>query len=396
MLKKQSVTDLVRADLEGKRVFVRVDFNVPFENGQISDDSRISEALPTINYLCENGAKVILASHLGRPKGIDDSLRLTPVAKRLAELVQFPVQKADECVGSAVESQVSGLASGSILLLENVRFHKEEEANDPAFAKQLASLADLFVLDAFGTAHRAHASTAGMAHYIPAYAGLLVKKEIEFLDNAISNPKRPFVAIIGGSKVSSKIDVLRKLLSVVDTLIIGGGMTFTFVKAQGGKIGNSLCEDSKIGEALQFLEDAKKLSKKVIFPTDEVITQDFSNESPSQIVNVHNIPDGWGGMDIGPDSIELFNDVINGAGTVLWNGPVGVFEMDNFSKGTFAIAKTLANSSAITIVGGGDSASAIRKANLSEHFSHISTGGGASLEFLEGKELPGIQALKDK
>ncbi len=398
MLTKKTINDIAKNDLQGKKVFVRVDFNVPLKDGSITDDTRIKAALPTIKYLIENQTKIILASHLGRPKGkVNEEMRLTPVAERLSELLGKPVQKANDCIGAEVEALVNNLKDGDVLLLENLRFHPEEEANDLNFAKQLASLADIFIQDAFGTVHRAHASTAGIATYLPAYAGLLVEKELTYLDSALlKNPVRPLAAIIGGAKVSSKFDVLRNLLNIADVLIIGGGMTFTFLKAQGYEIGKSLVEDDKIEEAKKFLEETKTAKAKVIFPIDEVIVQEFNNESPSQIVDIKQIPATWEGVDVGPKSIEIIKLALKTANTIFWNGPLGVFEMPNFAKGTNAIAQTLADSSAVTIIGGGDSVAAVEQAGLADKINHISTGGGASLEFLEGKELPGITALLDK
>ncbi len=396
MLEKKSIRDLSRQQLEGKRVFVRVDFNVPFENGVISDDARIRGALPTITYLLENNARVILASHLGQPKGVDPALTLAPVAKRLGELLGKNVALAPDCVGDAVQNAVSGLKNGECLLLENVRFHAGETSNDPVFAKQLADLADLFVQDAFGTAHRAHASTAGIAAFIPAVAGFLVEKEIAFLDKAIQHPQRPLMAIIGGSKISSKIGVLKFLLGKVDVLVIAGGMAFTFLKAMGYDIGKSLCENDKLDEANAFLKEAKVKQSKVILPVDQVVVKEFNNDAPSKIVSIDSIPHDHIGVDAGPATIAEVQAAVKEAGTVLWNGPLGVFEMSNFAKGTYAVAETLAESSCITIIGGGDSASAISKAGLVDKMTHISTGGGASLEFLEGKILPGVAVLENR
>ncbi|MFC1616862.1 phosphoglycerate kinase [Candidatus Margulisiibacteriota bacterium] len=397
MLAKKSIEDLSKEDLQGKKVFVRVDFNVPSQDGKISDDARIKAALPTINYLKENGAKIILATHLGRPKGlVVEELRLTAVAKRLSDLAGQEVIKADDCIGEEVSNLANNLKNSDILLLENVRFYNEETKNDSDFAKKLASLADIFVLDAFGTAHRAHASTAGISEYLPAYAGFLVKKEIDFLYNAVKSPKQPFVAIIGGAKVSSKIGVLKNLLGVVDTLIIGGGMTFTFLKSQGFEIGNSLLEEDKIEEAKNFLAKAKESSTQILFPDDVVVVKEFDNNAASKIVSAEAIPSDMEGVDAGPKTIAKINEIVQNAKTIIWNGPLGVFEMPNFAKGTNAVAQAIAKSNAISIIGGGDSASAIKQAGLSDKMSHISTGGGASLEFLEGKELPGIEALLDK
>jgi phosphoglycerate kinase len=396
MLAKKSIRDLSDKDLEGKRVFVRVDFNVPFENGYISDDARIKGALPTIQYLIDHKAKVILASHLGQPKGKDIALTLLPIAKRLSELLGQPVPLASDCVGDDVKAIIGALQPGHCVLLENVRFHPGETANDPAFAKQLADLADIFVQDAFGTAHRAHASTAGIAAFIPAYAGFLVEKEINFLDGAIQNPKRPLAAIIGGSKVSSKIGVLKFLLGKVDVLVIGGGMAFTFLKAMGYEIGKSLCENDKLDEASAFLKEAKTTHTKVMLPVDQVVVKEFRADAPYEIVSIDAIPADGIGVDAGPETIRQIQAEVQSAQTVLWNGPLGVFEMPQFSKGTYEVAHILVESPAVTIVGGGDSASAIAKAGLADKMSHISTGGGASLEFLEGKLLPGIAVLENR
>jgi phosphoglycerate kinase len=398
MLSKKTVQDLTAADLKGKRVFVRADFNVPLlEDGSIRDDARIKAALPTIQYLSDNGAKVILSSHLGRPEGaIVESMRLTSIAKRLSELTNKPVQKADDCIGPDVEAKVQSLHEGDVLLLENIRFYKEETKNDPDFSQKLAKLADLYVNDAFGTAHRAHASTEGITKYIPAYAGFLIQKELEFLDGAVKHPERPFAAIIGGAKISTKISVLKNLLGQVDQLIIGGAMIFTFLKAQGKEVGKSLVEDDCIDIAKEFLEAAKNSETEVIFPVDQVVATAFENDAEHKIVSIDELPQDMIGLDIGPETIAQIDKVIKAAKTVIWNGPLGVFEMENFAKGTFSIAESLANSHAKTIIGGGDSAAAIKKAGLTDKMTHISTGGGASLEFLEGKELPGIVALQDK
>jgi 3-phosphoglycerate kinase len=397
MLAKKTIKDIPISDLKNKRVLVRVDFNVPLKDGVIGDDARIVAALPTIKYLAQNGAKVILVSHLGRPKGkATDEFRLTPVAKRLSELLGQPVIKTNDCIGDAVKADIAKLAPGQVLLLENVRFYKEETDNDPAFAKKLAELADIFVQDAFGTVHRAHASTAGIAAFLPAYCGFLVQKEIEFLDNAVKNPKRPFLAIIGGAKISTKIGVLKNLLNLVDVMVIAGGMTFTFLKAQGYEIGKSLFEPETLEEAKAFLNAAKNSKTKIIFPIDTVTVTEFNNDAETKIVDVKNIPADREGLDAGPKTIELIKAEVKNAKTIIWNGPLGVFEMPNFAKGTNAVAEALAQSGAITIIGGGDSASAIKKAGLESKMSHISTGGGASLEFLEGIELPGIAVLLDK
>jgi phosphoglycerate kinase len=376
--------------VSAKRVLVRCDFNVPLENGEITDDRRITEALPTINYLLENGAAVILCSHMGRPKGVTPEFSLKPVAERLSELLNQDVQLLSDCVGQEVETACKNLEPGQVVLLENVRFHPEEEKNDPAFARQLANLADAYVNDAFGTAHRAHASTAGVADYLLSAAGFLIGKEIEFLGKAVNNPDRPFVAIMGGSKVKDKIALIDNLLPKVDTLIIGGGMAYTFLKAQGLEIGKSLLDEASIEYAGQLLRDNPE---RLLIPTDFIVAPEFSPTSPATTVQADGIPANQMGLDIGPDSRVTFAKIIEAAGTVLWNGPVGVFEMDAFAEGTKAVAQAMANCKGLTIVGGGDSAAAVEKFGFADDMSHVSTGGGASLEFLEGKELPGIAAL---
>lgn len=405
-MSKKTVANLSSADLSGKRVLVRVDFNVPLDDqGNITDDTRIRAALPTIQDLTSKGAKVILASHFGRPKGDDfasravDKFRLTPVAKRLSELLGKPVVKTDDCIGAEVAAKVGALNNGDVLLLENVRFHPGEEKNDPEFAKQLASVADLYVNDAFGTAHRAHASTEGVTHYLnPSVGGFLIEKELKYLQAAIESPQRPLAAIIGGSKVSSKITVIESLLEKVDKLFIGGGMIFTFYKARGLSVGKSLVEDEFLDLAKSLEEKAKAKGVQLLLPTDVVVADNFAPDANSQTVSVNNIPDGWMGLDIGPDSIKVFQDALKDCKTVIWNGPMGVFEFDKFAAGTIAIAETLAGltkTGATTIIGGGDSVAAVEKAGLADQMSHISTGGGASLELLEGKVLPGIAALND-
>nr|WP_242033331.1 MULTISPECIES: phosphoglycerate kinase [Cyanophyceae] len=392
--------------MSSKRVFVRVDFNVPLdEQGNITDDTRIRAALPTIQSLTEKGAKVILASHFGRPKGDDyaarvtDKFRLTPVAARLSDLLGKPVVKTDDCIGDDVAAKVAGLNDGDVLLLENVRFHPGEEKNDPEFAKQLASVADLYVNDAFGTAHRAHASTEGVTHYLkPSVAGLLIEKELKFLQEAIEHPQRPLAAIVGGSKVSSKITVIETLLDKVDKLLIGGGMIFTFYKARGLSVGKSLVEEDKLELAKALEAKAKEKGVDLLLPTDVVVADNFSADANAQTVSVENIPDGWMGLDIGPDAVKVFQDALSTCKSVIWNGPMGVFEFDKFAVGTEAIAHTLAGltkTGTTTIIGGGDSVAAVEKVGVAEQMSHISTGGGASLELLEGKELPGIAALDD-
>lgn len=385
----------------GKRVLVRVDFNVPLDESlKITDDTRIRESLKTIQYLSDKGAKVILCSHLGRPKGVDEKLRLKPVADRLSELLKKPVKALKESVGPEVEKEVSSMKNGDILLLENVRFHTEEEKNDPVFAKKLAALADIYVNDAFGTAHRAHASTEGVSKFVSqSAAGFLMMKEIKYMGGALSNPARPFVAIIGGSKISSKIDVIKNLMKIVDVLIIGGGMSYTFLKARKFEIGKSLVENDKMNLAKELLSQSIDTDVPLLLPIDHVIADKFDVKA-----NVKTVPRGgilpeWEGMDIGPSTVEKYANFIRPAKTLFWNGPVGVFEMEPFAKGTFAIAKLLADASekgATTIVGGGDSVAAVTQMGLASKMSHISTGGGASLEFMEGKELPGIMALTDK
>ncbi|CAH1220142.1 MULTISPECIES: phosphoglycerate kinase [Paenibacillus] len=393
-MNKKSVRDI---ELNGKKVFVRVDFNVPLEDGKITDDKRIRETLPTINYLIEKGAKVILASHLGRPKGeVVESMRLTPAAERLSELLGKPVVKADDSIGEAVKAQVAELKNGDVLLLENVRFHAGEEKNDPELAKAFAELADVFVNDAFGAAHRAHASTEGIAHLLPAVSGLLMEKELEVLGKALSNPDRPFTAIIGGSKVKDKIDVIDNLLNIADNVIIGGGLSYTFMKAQGFEVGQSLLDESKLDVALGFIEKAKKLGKNFYLPVDIVISDDFSANANTKIVEVGDIPADWEGIDIGPKTREIYADVIKNSKLVVWNGPMGVFEIEPFSHGTRAVAEACATTDAYTVIGGGDSAAAAEKFKLADKMDHISTGGGASLEFMEGKQLPGVVALNDK
>ncbi|MBW4670565.1 MAG: phosphoglycerate kinase [Cyanomargarita calcarea GSE-NOS-MK-12-04C] len=399
-MSKKTLASLSATDLSGKRALVRVDFNVPLdEQGNITDDTRIRAALPTINDLTQKGAKVILASHFGRPKGVDDKLRLTPVAKRLSELLGKEVIKTDDCIGDDVSAKVGAMQNGQVLLLENVRFYKEEESNDSEFAKKLAANADIYVNDAFGTAHRAHASTEGVTHYLtPSIAGYLIEKELQYLQNAIENPQRPLAAIIGGSKVSSKIGVIETLLDKCDKLIIGGGMVFTFYKARGLNVGKSLVEDDKLELAKSLEELAKEKGVTLLLPTDVVVADAFSADANTQTVSVENIPDGWMGLDIGPDSVKVFQEALADCKSVIWNGPMGVFEIDKFAVGTFAIAHTLAEigkTGATTIIGGGDSVAAVEKVGLADQMSHISTGGGASLELLEGKILPGIAALND-
>ena len=398
---KKSISNLTAADLAGKRVLVRVDFNVPLdETGEITDDTRIRAALPTIQDLIQKEAKVILCSHMGRPNGkVVDSMRLTPAADRLGKLLGKPVVKPNDCIGDAVKTQVDCMANGQVILLENLRFHAEEEANDPEFAKALASLADVYVNDAFGTAHRAHASTQGVTQFLsPNVGGYLMEKELQYLQAAIENPQRPLAAIIGGSKVSSKIGVIDTLLDKVDKLLIGGGMIFTFYKARGLAVGKSLVEEDKLDLAKEL--EAKALAKGVqlLLPTDVVVADSFSKDANAQTVAIDAIPDGWMGLDIGPDSVKAFQAALSECQSAIWNGPMGVFEFDKFAVGTEAIARCLANLTSqgvITIIGGGDSVAAVEKVGVAEQMSHISTGGGASLELLEGKQLPGVVALDD-
>ncbi len=395
MLNKKTIEDI---DVNGKRVLVRCDFNVPQdEEGNITDDRRIVAALPTIKYLMEHNAKVILCSHLGRPKGeFNMKYSLKPIAKRLSELLGKKVHMADDVIGDSAKSLAASLREGDVMLLENVRFHKEEEANDMAFSKALAELADVYVNDAFGTAHRAHASTEGVAKYLPAVCGYLIQKEINVMGKALNNPVRPFVAILGGKKVSDKINVITNLIDKVDELLIGGGMAYTFFKAKGYEIGKSICEDDKVELAKELMEKAAHKGVKLLLPIDNVVATEFSNDAESKVVASNEIPADWEGVDIGPETVKLYGDALKNAKTVIWNGPMGVFEFDKFAVGTNEIAKILGGLDAITIIGGGDSAAAIEKGGFADKMTHISTGGGASLEFLEGKELPGIACLLDK
>lgn len=393
----QNKKSLEEIAVQGKRVLVRCDFNVPFQEGRISNDKRIAAALPTIQYLVKQGARVILCSHLGRPKeGWEPELSLAPVAGRLSELLGQPVAMAKDVVGPSAKELAASLKDGQVMLLENVRYHKEETKNDPAFAKELASLAEVYVNDAFGCAHRAHASTAGAADYLPAVCGYLIQKEIRFLGGALENPKRPLIAVLGGAKVSDKIGVITNLLGKVDTLIIGGGMAYTFLKAQGHAIGSSLCEEDKLELASQLLRQAEEKGVSLLLPADHRIAQRFDKDAPSRQTEGVDIPDGWMGMDVGEKTIELYCGAVKDAGTVIWNGPLGVFEFDAFAQGTYALAKAIAQSGAVSIVGGGDSVSAVTKLGYGDKMTHISTGGGASLEFLEGKELPGISCLQER
>jgi phosphoglycerate kinase len=391
MFNKKMVTDL---DVKGKKVLVRVDFNVPLDDGKVADDTRIKAALPTIEYLLENGAALILCSHLGRPKGeVKPALSLKPVAAYLDKLIDAPVAFAEDCIGPKAEAAAADLQPGQVLVLENTRFHAGEKKNDPEMAKQLASLAELFVDDAFGTAHRAHASNVGVTEYLSSAAGFLLEKEIKYLGNTIADPKRPFVAILGGAKVSDKIGVIENLLDKADRILIGGGMANTFFKAQGYDMADSLVEEDAIETAKDLLA---KAGDKLVLPVDVVIADDFSADAAAKTMDVGDVPAGWRILDIGPKTVAEFDQVIADAGTVVWNGPMGVFEFAAFAKGTFEIAKALAKSDAVSIVGGGDSASAIQKSGLADKITHISTGGGASLEMLEGKTLPGLAALDDK
>jgi len=394
-MNKKMIQDV---DVKGKRVLMRVDFNVPMnDKGEITDDTRIKAALPSIQYLLEHGAKLILMSHLGRPDGkVVESMRMNPVAKRLSELLNKPVAKVDDCVGPEVEAAAAKLQEGEVLLLENVRFHAEEEANDQEFAKKLASLGDIYVNDAFGTAHRAHASTEGVARYLPAVAGFLMEKELRFLGSAVNNPKRPFVAILGGAKVKDKIKVIESLLNKVDTLIIGGGMAYTFLKAKGLEVGNSLLDAERLDFCRKVMEQAEAKGVKLLLPVDVVVAKNYAADAEHKVVPVDQIPADWEGLDIGPKTVALFAEAVKSAATVVWNGPMGVFEWEAFANGTKQVAQALADSGAITIIGGGDSASAVEQFGLADKMTHVSTGGGASLEFLEGKELPGVAALNDK
>jgi len=394
MFLKKTMNDV---DVKGKRVFVRVDFNVPMENGEITDDTRIRAAIPTIKQLVESGAKVILASHLGRPKGeVNEDMRLTQVGAHLSELMGKPVTKLNESIGADVENAVATMQEGDIVLLENVRFHKGEEKNDEELSKSFAKLADLYVNDAFGAAHRAHASTEGIAKHVPAVSGLLMEKELDVLGKALSNPERPFTAIIGGAKVKDKIGVIENLLDKVDHLIIGGGLSFTFTKAQGHSIGKSLLEEDKIELAKSFIEKAKEKGVQLHMPIDAVVANEFSKDAETKVVSIEEIPEDWMGLDIGPKTAEHYASIIKESKLIIWNGPMGVFEMDKFANGTKTVAQAMAETEGYTIIGGGDSAAAVEKFEVASQMDHISTGGGASLELMEGKALPGIVALNDK
>ena len=394
-MNKKTVRDI---DLKNKKVLVRCDFNVPMdENRNITDNRRIVAALPTIKYLLEQNCKIVLCSHLGRPKGeFKEGFSLKPVAKELSRLLGKDVVMANDVIGPDAKNKAENLKNGEIMLLENVRFHREETDNDPNFSKELASFGEIFVNDAFGTAHRAHASTEGVTKYLPAVSGFLIEKELKFLGEALNNPERPFIAILGGAKVSDKIGVIDSLLEKVDTLMIGGGMAYTFFKAQGYEVGNSLCEPDKCDLALKLMEKAKEKNVKFMLPIDTKIGKEFKPDTESKTVGWKEIPEGWEGFDIGEKTIEMFKEELKNAKTVIWNGPLGLFEFDQFAIGTNEIAKDLATLNATTIIGGGDSAAAVEKAGLGDKMTHISTGGGASLEFLEGKKLPGIEALMDK
>ncbi len=391
---KKTVKDV---DVKGKKVLLRCDFNVPQDKvtGEITSDKRIKAALPTIQYLLDNGAAVIACSHLGKPKGVDPKFTLAPVAVRLGELLGKDVIMAKDVAGDDAKAKAAALQPGQIMLLENTRFEKGETKNDPELAKAMASMADLFVSDAFGSVHRAHASTAGVADYLPAVSGFLIQKELQFLGGAISNPKRPLVAILGGSKVSSKIGVINNLLEIADTIIIGGGMSYTFSAARGGKVGDSLLEKDWLDYSNDMMKKAADKGVKFLLPVDTVAADKYAPDANSQVVKDGEIPDGWMGLDIGPETIKLYCDAVAGAGTVIWNGPMGVFEFPAFAKGTEAVADALSKTSAITVIGGGDSAAAVEQLGYADKMTHISTGGGASLEFLEGKELPGVACLLD-
>ena len=394
-MSKKTVKDI---DLKGKKVFVRCDFNVPMdENQNITDNRRIVAALPTIKYLIDQNCKIILASHLGRPKGeVKPEFSLAPVSVELSKQLGQEVLMAKDVIGESAKTLAANLQEGQVMLLENVRFHREETDNNPEFAKELASMAEVFVNDAFGTAHRAHASTEGISHYLPSVSGFLIEKELKFLGDALNNPTRPFVAILGGAKVSDKIGVIDSLLEKVDTLMIGGGMAYTFFKAQGYEVGNSLCEPDKCDLAISLMEKAKAKGVKLLLPVDTVVGKEFKPDTESKTVAWTEIPEEWEGYDIGAKTIEMFKEELKSAKTVVWNGPLGLFEFDQFAVGTNAIAHALADIEATTIIGGGDSAAAVEKAGLADKMTHISTGGGASLEFLEGKKLPGIECLQDK
>jgi len=389
-MNKKTVRDI---SVEGKRALVRVDFNVPLDGARITDDTRIRASLPTIEYLCDHHARVILMSHLGRPKGVDEKLRLAPCATRLGELLGKPVQTARDCIGADVQQAIGALQPSEVILLENLRFHKEEEKNDPVFAAELAQLGDVYINDAFGSAHRAHASTEGVAHMLPGVAGLLMEQELSFLGQVVGNPERPFIAILGGAKVSDKIAVIENLMQKADRVLIGGGMANTFARAHGSEMGDSLVEHDKLDVARQLMS---RSGGKLVFPVDAVIADRFDKDARSQVVAIEHIPAGWRMLDIGPQTVALFKTYVRDARTIVWNGPLGVFEFPRFAHGTIAIAQALAGSHAMTIIGGGESVAAVEQAGVADRMSHISTGGGASLEFLEGKTLPGVSALQDR
>ncbi|MDV6378429.1 phosphoglycerate kinase [Sporosarcina sp. GW1-11] len=391
---KKTIRDI---ELNGKRVFCRVDFNVPMEDGKVTDDTRIRAALPTIEYMTGKGAKVILASHLGRPKGeVKEDMRLTPAGDKLSELLGKPVRKLDASIGEEVEQAIAQMKDGEVILLENVRFNPGEEKNDAELSKKFANLADVFVNDAFGTAHRAHASTAGIAQYIPGVLGFLLEKELDVLGKALSDPERPFTAIIGGAKVKDKIGVIDNLLDKVDNLLIGGGLSYTFTRAQGHQTGDSLVEEDKVELAKSFIEKAEQKAVNLYLPTDAVVANAFSVDAETKTVSVDAITEGWMGLDIGPETAERYKQVIKDSKFVIWNGPMGVFEMEPFANGTKAVADAMAETYAYTVIGGGDSAAAVEKFEVAENMDHVSTGGGASLEFMEGKELPGVAVLQDR
>lgn len=394
-MEKRTIRDV---DVAGRRVLVRVDFNVPLdEQGRVTDDRRIRESLPTVRYLLDRGASVVLMSHLGRPGGrVVESLRMVPVGERLAQLLARPVQVLPDCVGPEVEAAVARMQPGDVALLENLRFHPEEEANDPDFAARLARLADLYVNDAFGTAHRAHASTVGVARYLPAVAGLLMEKEIRYLSRLLENPDHPFVAVLGGKKVSDKIGVLSNLLERVDAVLVGGGMAYTFLKASGHRVGRSVVEEDKLELARDLMARARARGVELVLPEDVVAAEGPSADAPRRVVPADEIPEGWMGLDIGPATARRFAQVVEGARLVVWNGPMGVFELEPFAEGTRRVAEAVARCRGTTVVGGGDTAAAVDQFGLLEHFDHVSTGGGATLEFLEGRELPGIQVLQDR
>jgi phosphoglycerate kinase len=390
-MSKKTVRDV---DVRGKRVLVRVDFNVPLKEGAVADDTRIRAALPTLNYLLEQNAALILCSHLGRPKGkVVPELKMDPVAQHLSDLLGVPVTKLDDCVGPEVEAKAAAMQPGDVILLENTRFHPEEKANDPGFAQQLAGLAEVYVDDAFGSAHRAHSSTEGVAHYLPAVAGFLMEKELEFLGRATENPEHPYMAILGGAKISDKIGVIESLLKQCDRLLVGGGMANTFFKGMGFEVGDSLVEEDAVSTARSLLDSA---AGQLILPVDVVVADAFDNDADTQVVAPNEVTAGWRILDIGPKTVATFESALGGARTVVWNGPLGVFEMPNFAQGTFAVAQLLARLDAVTVIGGGDSAAAVRQAGLVDKMTHVSTGGGASLEFLEGKTLPGVAVLADR